>query len=185
MSANVNNAFFFLVNTLFQLYLMVLILRVLLQLVRADFYNPVSQVVWKLTQPLTAMPSRLMPRYRNIDVAGLVVAYLFTVVYIYVVFGLLGYAPSLPQALWFAILKIVWLTLQIYTFSLLIQAVLSWVGPGYNNPAGSLLWSLNEPLLRPVRRILPPIANLDLSPLVVMLLLQVLARLIGVPGILR
>ncbi|MCH9826849.1 MAG: YggT family protein [Pseudomonadota bacterium] len=185
MSANVNNAFYFLVNTLLQLYLMVMILRILLQLVRADFYNPVCQVIWKVTQPLVDLPGRVLPRYRNIDVAGILVTYVCTVIYIYVIFAILGLGVPLIQALWFAVLKMAWLTLQIYTFSLLIQAVLSWVGPGYNNPAGSILWSLNEPLLRPVRRVIPPISGLDLSPLVVILLLQVLARLIGVPGILR
>lgn len=185
MSANVNNAFYFLVDTLLQLYLMVLLLRVLLQLVRADFYNPVSQVIWKLTQPLVGVPGRILPRYRNIDLAGLLVAYVYTIVYIYIVFAILGIGVPLMQVLWFAVLKILWLTLQLYTFSLLIQAVLSWVGPGFNNPAGSLLWSLNEPLLRPVRRAIPPISGLDFSPLIVILLLQVLARLIGVPGLLR
>lgn len=185
MSANVNNAFYFLVNTLLQLYLMVMILRILLQLVRADFYNPVCQVIWKVTQPLVNLPGRVLPRYRNIDVAGILVTYVCTVIYIYVIFAILGLDVPLIQALWFALLKMAWLCLQIYTFSLLIQAVLSWVGPGYNNPAGSILWSLNEPLLRPVRRVIPPISGLDLSPLVVILLLQVVARLIGVPGILR
>jgi YggT family protein len=101
--------------------------------------------------------------------------------------ALLGVADqvSVPLALWYAVLKLIVMALNLYTFALVIQAILSWVGPGVNNPAGSILWSINEPLLRPVRRVIPPFSGLDLSPLVVIVLLQFLKLLVPMPGIFR
>jgi YggT family protein len=82
-------------------------------------------------------------------------------------------------------LKLLLMLLGLYTFTLFIQAVMSWIGPGVHNPAANVLWSLNEPLLRPVRNVLPPIGGLDLSPLAVILALQVLSRLLPLPGVFR
>jgi YggT family protein len=84
-----------------------------------------------------------------------------------------------------SLLKLVVLTLNLYTFTVFVQAVLSWIGPGVNNPAGSVLWSLNEPLLRPVRRLIPPISGLDLSPLLLILALQFVSRVVPLDFSLR
>jgi len=179
------NALLFLVNVLFDLYLGALLLRVLLQLTRADFYNPLSQLVWKVTnlpvQPLRA----IVPRYRNLDTAALLVLYLVAAIYIAVTSWMLGGAVPLLALIWFALLKCIVLTINFYTLALFVQAILSWMGPGGHNPAASILWSLTEPLLKPVRRFIPPIAGLDLSPLAVMLALQVLIRLIPLPLLFR
>lgn len=170
--ANANNALYFLVSTLFEIYLWVLLLRLLLQLVRADFYNPISQLVWQVTQPVLKPAQKLLPKVRNIDTAALVLVLGLALVYVHAIAAILGYPVGGAAALGYAVLKLIALTLSLYTFSLFVQAILSWVGPGVNNPAGSILWSLNEPLLRPVRRVVPPMSGLDLSPLVVILLLQ-------------
>jgi YggT family protein len=83
------------------------------------------------------------------------------------------------------VLKLLVLTVNLYTFTIFIQAIMSWLGPGVRNPASNILWSMNEPLLRPARRLIPPLSGLDLSPLVVILLLQVLNRLLPLPGAFR
>lgn len=172
------NALYFLINVLFQLYLGALLLRVLLQIVRADFYNPLSQLIWKVTNPPVQPLRAVLPKYGAYDTAALVVLYAVALLYV----GLMSWLFALPLGfftlLWFALLKCVVLAINLYTLSLFAQAILSWMGPGVNNPAANILYSLNEPLLRPVRRFIPPIANLDLSPLAVMLLLQVLLRLV-------
>lgn len=185
MSANFSNAAYFLVTTLIELYLWVLILRVLLQQVRADFYNPVSQLVWRLTQPLVGVPGRLIPSYRQWDLAGLLVLLVGAILYIHIVCWLLGFRISLPMSLWQAVLKVISMTLLLFTFSIFVQAILSWLGPGVNNRAGNVLWSLNEPLLRPLRRVIPSISGIDVSPLVAILLLQVLYRLLPLHPVLR
>jgi YggT family protein len=183
--ANANNAFFYLIGTLFEIYLWVVMLRVILQVVRADFYNPISQLIWQLTQPLLRPAQKLLPKVQQWDVAALALLGVLAVVYVQVIAAILGYGVGAGSSLWYAALKLVTLALNLYTFALFVQAILSWVGPGVNNPAGSILWSMNEPLLRPVRRVIPPMSGLDLSPLVVILLLQFLNLLVPLPGIFR
>jgi YggT family protein len=185
MSANVDNAVFFLVSTLCKLYLWVLILRVLLQLVRADFFNPFSQVVWRLTQPLVGPLTRVIPRYQRWDLAGLLTLYLFALAYTFIIFRLLDFRLPLVPALWLALINVIALTLTLLTFSIFVQAILSWLGPGVNNRAGSVLWSINEPVLRPIRRFVPAVSGLDLSPLIAILLLQVAYYLLPLHPVLR
>lgn len=185
MSSNVDNALFFLVSTLFKLAMWVLILRVALQLVRADFFNPVSQLVWRLTQPVVGPASRIVPRYQRWDLACLLVLYVLAVLYIYAVFAILSYRVALVQALWLGLVSVISLTLMLLTFSIFVQAILSWLGPGVNNRAGSVLWSLNEPLLGRIRRFVPAVSGIDLSPLVAILVLQVLYYLLPLHPVLR
>lgn len=185
MGSNVDNALFFLVSTLFKLGIWVLILRIALQLVRADFFNPVSQLVWRLTQPVVGPLGGVLPRYKHWDLAGLVVLYAMCVLYIYAVFAILDYRAALLSALWLALLSMITMTLMLLTFSIFVQAILSWLGPGVNNRAGSVLWSLNEPLLSRIRRFIPLVSGVDLSPLVAILLLQVLYYLVPLHPVLR
>lgn len=184
MGANTSNALFYLISTLFEVYLWIIMVRVILQFVRADFYNPISQLVWQLTQPVVRPLQAVFPKVRQLDVAAVLVLVLVAVLYVFVAMAILQRPVDLLTALVLAALKLVVLLLNLYTFTLVIQAILSWVGPGVNNPAGSVLWSINEPLLRPVRRVIPPFSGLDLSPLIVIVLLQTLNRLIPL-GILR
>ena len=180
MGANFDNALLFFVNALFELFLWALILRILLQLRRADFYNPFSQMVYQVTRAVVDPISRVIPKYRRFDIAAFLALLVFTLIYIKLIYWLQGLNVKwvILQFLW---RKIVVMTLNLYTFTLFMQALLSWMGPGVHNPAGNILWSLNEPLLRPVRRWLPPGA-IDFSPLVLIFATQVLARLIGLPG---
>jgi YggT family protein len=176
------NAVVFLVPAIFDIFLSVLILRVLLQLVRANFYNPISQLIWKLTQPVVGPPARYVPRWRTLDIAGLLVllaASLLSVWLLHLMLPEVFIVSGWPMALELALLMVVNLTAKVYVLSLFAEAVLSWVGPGTGNPNAAVLWSLNEPLLRPVRRILPPVSGLDLSPIPVMIVLFMLLRVLA------
>lgn len=185
MGANTSNALFYLISTLFEVYLWIVMLRMILQVVRADFYNPISQLVWQLTQPIVLPLQKVFPKWRQYDTAAAVVLFVVAVVYVFVATAFMGYNVSILGALWYAVLKLIVLALNLCTFALVIQAILSWVGPGVNNPAGSILWSINEPMLRPVRRVIPPFSGLDLSPLIVIVALQFVKLLIPLPGIFR
>lgn len=185
MGANANNALFFLITTLFDLALWAWMLRILLQWVRADFHNPLSQLVWQVTRYPTDFLRSLVPRWRNLDSAGVLVLFVLAMIYVQVISGLFSMGISLLDTLWISVLKLAVLMVNLFTFTLFIQAMLSWIGPGVNNPVSNVLWSLNEPLLRPVRRFIPPLSGLDLSPLLLMLLLQVVSRLIPLPGVFR
>ena len=185
MGANANNALFFLLTTLFDLALWAWLLRILLQMVRADFYNPMSQLVWQVTRYPTDFLRKFIPRWRTVDTSGVLVLLVLALLYVQLVSALFSVNTGLLSSVWFALLKLAVLAVNLYTFTLFIQAILSWLGPGVNNPASNVMWSLNEPLLRPVRRLIPPMSGLDLSPLLVMLLLQVVSRLIPLPGVFR
>lgn len=185
MGANTSNALLFLITVLFDLLMWAFLLRVLLQWLRADFYNPISQAIWKITRFPTDALRPYLPAPRGFNIAAALTVALVALAYVYTIVGLLGFEVTLLSALWFSLLKIVVLVVNLYTLMLFVQAILSWLGPGVNNPASNILWSLNEPLLRPVRRVIPPLAGLDLSPLIVILALQVLNRLLPLPGVFR
>jgi len=162
--------------TVLDLVICAFMLRVILQLVRANFYNPISQLVWRVTQTVTMPLSRVLPRWGRWDIAATILLVAAAVLNIVVIDSLLGLQRGWGQIAWFSVLKIASLGLQMYTLSLLVVTILSWVGPGVTNPVASVLWSITEPVLRPVRRVLPPIAGLDLSPIPVMIVFQSLDR---------
>ncbi|AXQ28815.1 YggT family protein [Solimonas sp. K1W22B-7] len=182
MGANATNALFFLVTTLFDLAMWLFLLRIVLQYVRADFYNPLSQLIQKATRHPTDHLGRVLPAWRNFNFAALLVVFLIALVYVHTVSGIVHLRLSRYPAMGYAVLKLIVMTANLYTFTLFVQALLSWLGPGVNNPASNVLWSMNEPLLRPVRRVLPSLSGLDLSPVAVILVLQVANRLIPLPG---
>lgn len=180
---SLGNPLIFLVDTLFGLYVFVLILRFILQAVRADFYNPVSQFVWQVTNRPVGLLQRVIPRWRNYDIAALVLAFVLVVINISIDLLLSNVRATPAGLLIWSIAKLLSITLNLYFFSILIQAIMSWVNPGVPTPASAILWSINEPLLKPVRSFLPPIGGFDLSPLFVMIALQVLLRLLPLPGL--
>jgi len=175
------NPLIFIIQTLFQLYILVVLLRFFLQLTHADFYNPLSQFIVKVTSPALIPLRRVVPGLRGLDIASLLLAWgLKTLELILVLwYSKGGFHLFLPLLL--AIPELVELSLDIFFWGILIQAILSWVNPGVYNPASALLYSLTLPLLRPAQRIIPPIGGLDLSPMVVMLGLVVLKMLILPP----
>ncbi len=175
------NPFLFLLQTLFDLYILVVLLRFFLQVVRADFYNPISQFVVKVTSPLLLPMRRVIPPIRGLDTASLVLAWALKAVELLLVFWLTADRFPLLLSLFMAVPELVELTINIFFWAILIQAILSWVNPGTYNPASALLYSLTLPLLRPAQRFIPPIGGIDLSPMAVMLALIVLKMLILPP----
>lgn len=189
-NAYVTNPLIFLVRTLFGLGALVVMLRFFLQLMRADFYNPISQFVIKTTAPVLRPLRRVIPGLAGLDLAALVLAWLLKALELSLILLLLGVAGNLFRTLFWAIPELVGLILNIFLFAIIIQVILSWVSNPYDqNPVASLVYSLSEPLLRPARRLLPPISGLDLSPMLVtvglvllkMLLLPPLKLLTGSP----
>ncbi|MGB1579968.1 MAG: YggT family protein [Nevskiales bacterium] len=185
MAGNTANALLFLINTLFGLYLAIVLLRINLQLVRADFFNPLAQFIWQATQPLLHIPSRYIPRWRHLDIAALLLLFVIAFINIRLDIAIMGWAVGIGPSLFLTVLKLLVLALNLYTFTILAQAVMSWLGPNVHGPASALLWNINEPLLRPVRRYIPPLGGIDLSPLLIILGLQVIARLIPLHYVFR
>ena len=160
------NPFAFLVDILFHLYTVVLMLRLILQLVRADFYNPVCQFFVRISNPVVIPLRRFIPGMWGIDFATLVLILIFTAVKILLVTGLSGYDVSITAVIIKTIIETLMLTLDIFLFAIIIQALLSWINPDPYNPVVSLLNYLTWPILKHFKKLLPPISGFDLSPIV-------------------
>jgi YggT family protein len=179
-----HNALFFLVKTFSDLYLLTFLLRFILQWVRADFYNPLSQFLFRVTNPLVLLARRIVPSARSVDLPTLVVLFALELLVTWLLLFIGGFSVSVPLFLQFVALRLINLTLWFYSVSILVYVILSWVAHGYS-PMSLILSQLNEPLLRPVRRLLPPIGGLDLSPLLVLILIQAAAMALPLPNFLR
>jgi len=176
-----SNAGVFLVDTLFWLYIMAVLLRLLLQMVRASFYNPFAQFLVKITNPAVVPLRRIIPGAAGFDVASLVLLLALQLLQITLTFLLLDQSLQPAGLLVLAIAKLLNLLIYVFFFSILIEVILSWVRPGDYSPITALIHSLNEPLLGPARRLLPPLGGLDLSPFLVMIGLRLLAMLLVAP----
>jgi YggT family protein len=172
MSA-LQNVGIFLVDTLFSLYIGAVLLRLLLALARANFYNPLSQFLVKITNPVLVPMRRMIPAMGKVDTAAVVLAVGLTVIKVLLLLGLKGGGADLFGIVVFSVLEVIRTVIHIYIFALVVQAVLSWVGNTYGNPLADLLNSLTEPLLRRIRVFVPVIGMVDLAPMVAILLLYV------------
>jgi YggT family protein len=175
------NPLIFLVETIFGLYLLAVMLRFLLQWVRADFYNPVAQFIVKVTNPPLLPLRRLIPGIGGIDWSSIVLLLLVASIKFLAVYALKGYWLPLGVLLPLVLAELIALFLNIFFFGILIQVILSWIAPYQYNPVSSLLQQLNEPLLRPLRRLLPPAGGFDFSPLLAALLIHVSKMLLLPP----
>jgi len=168
-------ALLYVLDALFTLVLVAFLLRVILPLVDAGFRNPIGEAVLKVTDPLVLPLRRLFKPFGRIDVAAVVALVLVQLLATVLLLGLGGVgALALPVVVLHALRSLLDLTLQFFTVCLLIYVVLSWVAPDVRNPAVQLLARVCEPVLRPVRRVLPPLGGLDLSPLLLLIALQAL-----------
>jgi len=169
----------YIVETLLSLALFVVLARLLLQLTRADFRNPLAQAVVQLTNPLIVPLRRVLPPIGKVDTASVVAVILVAGIEVAVLAALRG--AGLPD--WLAwldaiALEIAHTLLWTYCYAILIYWLLSFIAPGGYSPLQSVLTSLCEPVLRPFRRIIPPIAGLDFSPLWATIAIQALLILI-------
>ena len=168
----------FLVTTLFSLYILAVMLRFLLGAVRADFYNPVSQFLVRITNPPLLPMRKVIPSLGRYDTASLLLMLLLQFISLSLVVLLRGISVSVVTLLIVAVGELVMLAINVFMFSIVIQVILSWVNPGNYNPVTALLYSITSPIMRPLQRLIPPISGIDLSPLVAIIGLQVLRMLI-------
>ena len=177
----VGNATTYLIGTIFELYILIVMLRFLLQLVKADFYNPISQFVVKATQPPLRHLRRYVPGVAGVDVASLVLMLGLKFIEIWLIRSIASGPPAVGGALIMSVAGLLQLTINVFFWAIIIQIVISWVNPGLHNPITNLLHRLTEPLLGPARRILPPISGFDLSPIPVLIGLRLLLYLVVDP----
>ena len=173
-----DNPFIFLIDTLFNLYIAIMLVRFILQQVGADFYNPISQFVVKFTQPPVTIARRFIPSIKKVDTATLALVLLLIILKLVLLFSLAGYPLNGLQLVIKALYELISLSFDIFIVALFAQAILSWVNQDPYNPASTLLSSLTAPILRPIRNYVPPIGGLDLSVLVALIGLMFIKRLV-------
>lgn len=156
----------------FRLAVLLFLVRFLLQASRADFYNPISQAVVKATD-IVCKPLRLAVKpFRNLDFASVLVAWIISVASVYAfTFLQYGSAPSVFPALWAGMIKTLLVLMQFYKWTIIIMVIASFVAQGSFHPALQLLQQLVEPIMAPLRKVLPTLGPLDLSPMVVLLII--------------
>ncbi|MEI6354384.1 MAG: YggT family protein [Methylococcus sp.] len=171
----------FLLDTLFSLYIFCLLLRFLFQWCGADYQNPLSQFLIRMTHPPLSLLRRFIPAMGRVDSSALVLILLLQMLEGFLIFLIQGGMPSFSVLSIWSITQLIELTLNIYFYAIIIRALLSWVGPSVYNPAISLLFSLTEPVMATSRRLLPITGGIDLSPIVVIMAIQLIRMLILPP----
>lgn len=179
MNGSTTNAFSYLVGTLIDLYIAAVLLRFLLQWVRADFYNPLSQFLVKLTDPALIPLRRVIPSIGRLDTAAVVLMVLLEILGVWIVSRIAATPMGFPDIVLFGLIKLVMTLLMTYFFLIIAAVLVSWLGQGLRHPFVPLLYQLTEPVLRPIRRVIPPIAGIDLSPLFALIAIRFLILLLG------
>lgn len=170
MPRNLPQALHYIIEALASLYILVLLLRIWLPLLRADFRNPLAQGILRLTSPLVVPLRRIIPSFGRLDTATLLVAFavqyaaVFLILLLYVAFEIMS-MPTIGAIALTSVIKLIMLSVNLFAFAILIRVVLSWVAPGMHNPATAIIGTLSEPVLRPLRRVIPPMGGFDLSPM--------------------
>ena len=165
------------VNTLGGLCILLVLLRFLLQVAKADFYNPFSQGIVKITNPAVKIFRKVIPGYKGIDFSTLLLALLLEIVATYLLVVLYGFQmPGIVNIITWSLLGILFFILNIYWYALLGSIIISFIsmlsGQTRPHPAIQIIWQLTEPVMAPVRKILPPMGGLDFSPIVIFLLIR-------------
>ena len=181
------------INTLLDLYIFLVLLRFMLQWLRADFYNPVSQFIVRATTPPLKPLRRIIPGFGGQDIAALTLA-LIIIMLKYFILKALGagvvelanvLAPigsvSIFGMLIIALAEILSMFINIFLFAIIVSVILSWVNSGGYNPVIGLINTLSQPVMRPIQKFIPPLGGLDLSPLFASLGLMVLKMLLISP----
>lgn len=179
MSGSPHLAISYLIGTLIDLYVAAILLRVLLQWVRADFYNPMCQFLVKVTNPVVIPFRRLIPAIGPVDTASIVVMLLLQAIGVFLITALGTAALSPAQVVVYSCVKLLMMVLLTYLVLIIVSVILSWFGGGARHPIVPLIYQLTEPVLRPFRKFIPPIAGIDLSPLFALIAIRFLMLLLG------
>ncbi|MHB1950040.1 MAG: YggT family protein [Acidiferrobacteraceae bacterium] len=174
-------ALVFLVGTAFSAYILLVLLRFLFQVTRTDFYNALAQFLVKATNPVVLPLRRVLPGAAGIDWGSVAALLLLAIAKVYLTLWIEGLIPPVEAAAVLAIGEVLQLTVYIFLVAVFIRAALSWINPYGYHPMNDLLVSLTEPLMAPARRLIPAFSGLDLSPVAVVIVLELLLILLVQP----
>ena len=171
----INEISVYLLQTAIGIYLLIMLMRFILQLVLADFYNPISQFLVRATNPIVLPLRRILPAKGRFDPASLLLAVAIQLLGIVAMLVMNGVSlPGISLLLAWSVVGVIGLIVKIYFFALLAMIILSWIAPGTSNPAAYLMYQITEPVMAPFRRVLPSMGGLDFSPILVFILINVI-----------
>ncbi|MNI50564.1 YGGT family protein [compost metagenome] len=177
-----SGAAIFVVQTLVSLYLVIVLLRFVLQLVKANFYNPLCQFAVRATQPLLKPIRRIIPSVGGLDTSSLLLAVVIQALLMgFVLMVTYGTFGDVLHLLMWAIIGITSLFLKIFWVAMIVMVIVSWVAPNSHNPAAELAYQISEPVLAPFRRIVPNLGGMDISPIFAFLAIQVIQSFVMPP----
>jgi len=176
-----SDAALFLIDTALGIYILLVLLRFLLQLTRADFYNPFSQFIVRATNPPLVRLRRFIPGLWRVDLSALLLLLGMEVIRLTLTAMLLGHSPQFAGIVVLSIGELAKLAVYVVIFSIFVRALLSWFSSGLQHPMTRLLGSFTDPILRPARRIIPVTSGIDLSPLIVFIVMTLVLKLLVQP----
>jgi len=180
MPSNIASAIVFIVNAITSLYLLVLLLRFWMPWLRADFRNPLAQGILRFTSPVVIPVRRIVPSFGRLDTATVLVALVIQYLTVLLLLLIMGRTAGIAAITLTAVVKLIVLSINLFVYAIFIRIILSWVAQGAYNPATAIIATLTEPVLRPFRRLIPPLGGFDISPIFAIILL--LAATIVVSG---
>ena len=180
MPTSLFSAIIYIINAFTSLYLLTLLLRFWLSVLRADFRNPITQGIFRLTSPLITPLRRLLPSIGKIDTASIFISLIFQYLTILLLLYISGKSFNSLQIFSSSIIRLVMLSINIFTFAIFIRVLMSWLSPlGYYNPITSIVISLSNPVLRPLKKVIPILGGMDLTPVFAITLLVTINILIS------
>lgn len=176
---SLQTALVFLIQLLFDFYILLLLLRVILQYQHANYFNPICQFIIKITDPVVSPLQRFIPGFKGIDLAIVTVIFILAIIEsIFIVWLQVGQFPAILGLLLFALGRLMMQVINLYLYAIIINVILSWLGSPKTIALREVAALVSEPLLAPARRYIPPISGIDLSPVAVIVVLQLLVILI-------
>lgn len=179
MSGSPYQAFSYLIGTLIDLYVAAILLRLLLQWVRADFYNPLCQFLVKVTNPVVIPFRRILPAIGPVDTGSVVVMLVLQAIGVFLITRMGSIDMPVPQIFIYSGVKLLMMLLITYMILIIASVILSWFGQRARHPIIPLVYQLTEPVLRPFRKVIPAIGGFDLSPLFALIAIRFLMLLLG------
>ena len=172
MSGSVHDGLTFLISTLFDLYLFVLVVRLILVWSGANYFDPITQFVVKVTDFIIKPLRKIIPNYRRLETSTLIVIIVMEIIK-FLLISLMSFGmPSIVGLLLLASVDTLKMLIQFFFYAILLQAIISWVQP--NSPVMRTLYQVTSPIMRPVQRLVPPVGGMDISPIPAMIGLQLL-----------
>lgn len=162
------------IRTLGELYVFIVIMRFMLQLANADYYNPISQAVVRITQAPISILQKVLPRIGRVDLASLMLAFLVKVIILAVIFTLAGIALHPLPVVIYALAGTLYALLNVYFYAVLASVIISWIAPDSYHPAPQLIQQVTQPLYSAVGKVIPPLGGFDLSPIFIFLAIQLI-----------